>query len=201
MPEPAVIRKALDLYQEALRKPSLTALCFDFSGSMEDEGEKQLQAAAQFLFTPEKASEVLVQWTPSDHIIVLPFDSVVRDNFDATGDAAGQSQLLAAVARQHAGGGTDMYACAQQALQKIAATADLSKYLPAIVIMTDGRTDGSADVFLDQWRSAPVARSGVRHHFRRRRQEPARQPCQGNFGTRVRRQRRSCRCLPRRPRL
>ena len=49
---------------------------------MEDQGEKQLQAAAQFLFTPEKASEVLVQWTPSDHIFVLPFDSTVRANFD-----------------------------------------------------------------------------------------------------------------------
>ncbi|WP_411969380.1 substrate-binding domain-containing protein [Mesorhizobium sp. CO1-1-7] len=156
MPEPAVIRKALDLYQEALRKPSLTALCFDFSGSMEDQGEKQLQAAAQFLFTPEKASEVLVQWTPSDRIFVLPFDAVVRDTFEAKGDSAGQSELLADVAQQRVGGGTDMYACADQALQKIVATADLSKYLPAIVIMTDGRTDGGADLFLAHWRNAAV---------------------------------------------
>jgi Ca-activated chloride channel family protein len=42
-PEPAVIRKALELYQAALRKPSLTALCLDFSGSMENLGEGQLQ--------------------------------------------------------------------------------------------------------------------------------------------------------------
>jgi Ca-activated chloride channel family protein len=156
MPEPAVIRTALNLYQEALRKPSLTALCFDFSGSMEDKGEKQLQAAAQFLFTPEKASEVLVQWTPSDHIFVLPFDSTVRDIFDATGDAAGQGQLLSEVAQERAGGGTDMYACASQALHKILATSDLSKYLPAIIIMTDGRTDGSAEPFLAEWRQAAV---------------------------------------------
>ncbi|TPL08949.1 hypothetical protein FJ938_08240 [Mesorhizobium sp. B2-4-14] len=156
MPEPAVIRKALDLYQQALRKPSLTALCFDFSGSMENEGEKQLQAAAQFLFTPEKASEVLAQWTPADRIFVLPFDGTVRTVFEASGDPAGQSQLLGDVAEQHAGGGTDMYACAEQALQKITATAELAKYLPAIVIMTDGRTDGSADRFLEQWHQAPV---------------------------------------------
>lgn len=45
-----------------------------------------------------------------------------------------------------------MYACAEQALQKITATADLSKYLPAIIIMTDG----SADLFLNEWRSAAV---------------------------------------------
>lgn len=156
MPEPAVIQKALDLYQEALRKPSLTALCFDFSGSMEGNGESQLQAAAQFLFTPEKASEVLVQWTPSDRIIVLPFDGTVRDSFEASGDDAGQQQLLTAVGAQRASGGTDMYACAQQALQKIEATADVSKYLPAIVIMTDGRSDGGPDMFLDAWRKAPM---------------------------------------------
>ena len=33
-PEPAVIQKALAIYQEALRRPSLTALCLDVSGSM-----------------------------------------------------------------------------------------------------------------------------------------------------------------------
>ena len=38
-PEPAVIQKALSLYQEALRRPSLTALCIDVSGSMKGHGE------------------------------------------------------------------------------------------------------------------------------------------------------------------
>lgn len=49
MPEPEVIRQALTLYQAALRKPSLTALCLDFSGSMQGDGEDQLQKAIRFL--------------------------------------------------------------------------------------------------------------------------------------------------------
>src|SRR5262249_31197328 len=53
MPEPAVIRAALTLYQEGLRRPSLTGLCLDFSGSMgENGGEGQLKKAMEFLFTP-----------------------------------------------------------------------------------------------------------------------------------------------------
>ena len=61
-PEPAVIQKALSLYQEALRKPSLTALCLDVSGSMQGHGEQQLLEAMRFLFTPARTREVLVQW-------------------------------------------------------------------------------------------------------------------------------------------
>ena len=59
-PEPAVIQKALGLYQEALRRPSLTALCLDVSGSMQGTGEKQLLEAMQFLLTPARTREVLV---------------------------------------------------------------------------------------------------------------------------------------------
>ena len=39
LPEPQVIGRALTLYQEVLRRPSLTALCLDFSGSMQGTGE------------------------------------------------------------------------------------------------------------------------------------------------------------------
>lgn len=152
MPEPAVIREALNLYQEALRKPSLSALCLDFSGSMEGDGEQQLQQAVKFLFTPEEASKVLVQWSPGDRIIVVPFDGKVRTVWRAEGDPAGQERLLQLVAGQQANGGTDMYACARTAMEQIAETPDLVNYLPAILIMTDGRSEGDASVFLQDWR-------------------------------------------------
>ncbi|HVO04446.1 MAG TPA: substrate-binding domain-containing protein, partial [Candidatus Cybelea sp.] len=42
-PAPDVIQAALTLYQESLRRPSLTAFCLDFSGSMQGEGETQLK--------------------------------------------------------------------------------------------------------------------------------------------------------------
>ncbi len=152
MPEPAVIRRALDLYQSALRKPSLTALCLDYSGSMQGEGESQLEQAMEFLLTPERASEVLVQWSPGDRILVLPFDSYVRESFTSSGTPADQQALLGKVEAEAADGGTDMYACASEALAQIEATPDLGNFLPAIVIMTDGRTDGSSNQFLRDWR-------------------------------------------------
>lgn len=151
MPEPAVIRQALTLYQAALRKPSLTALCLDFSGSMQGEGERSLQEAMRFLFTPEEASKVLVQWSPADRIFVIPFDAGIRNVYSASGDALEQQGLLNAVSGQRAGGGTDMYACAKKALQQMAKTADLSGYLPAIIIMTDGRSDGQSAAYLSDW--------------------------------------------------
>jgi Ca-activated chloride channel family protein len=151
MPEPAVIRDSLTLYQGALRKPSLTAICLDFSGSMQGDGERQLQQAMQFLLTPDQASRVLVQWSPADRIIVIPFDGMTRDVFRAGGTPEEQAKLLAAVSQEQAGGGTDMYACASQALAEISRTPNLSTYLPAIVIMTDGRTDGANTGFLNLW--------------------------------------------------
>ena len=46
-----------------------------------------------------------------------------------------------------------MYACAGQRLDEIGKTPSLDTYLPAILIMTDGRSDGDANAFLQQWRT------------------------------------------------
>ncbi|NEK55918.1 VWA domain-containing protein, partial [Rhizobium leguminosarum] len=136
------------LYQAALRKPSLTALCLDFSGSMQGDGEDQLQKAMRFLLTPDEASKVLVQWSPADQIIVIPFDGSVRNTFMASGNPLEQEGLLNEISRQKADGGTNMYACAERALQQITRTDRLSTYLPAIVIMTDGKSDDQSQAFM-----------------------------------------------------
>ncbi|CDZ40399.1 Von Willebrand factor type A [Neorhizobium galegae bv. officinalis] len=153
MPEPAVISEALTLYQAALRKPSLTALCLDFSGSMAGDGVTQLKQAMRFLLTPAEASRVLVQWSPSDRIIVIPFDGSVRRSMMGSGDPLEQEGLLNAVLGEEPGGGTNMYACASEAMRQIGATKDLSNYLPAIVIMTDGKSDDESRRFTNQWKA------------------------------------------------
>jgi Ca-activated chloride channel family protein len=94
---------------------------------------------------------VLVQWSPADRIFVIPFDANVRNIFSGSGDAMEQQGLLNAVAGQHAGGGTNMYACAERALQQMAKTEDLGNYLPAIIIMTDGRSDDQSAAFMSDW--------------------------------------------------
>lgn len=153
LPEPAVIGRSLILYQEALRQPSLTALCLDFSGSMAGEGEGQLQAAMKMLLTPNEAARSLIQWTPHDHIFVIPFDADVRQVYEGDGTAGSQAKLLQQVQSEHANGGTDMYACAEKAFAVMQPYISRGGYLPAVVIMTDGRSDKNG-TFVDQWRQA-----------------------------------------------
>ena len=154
-PDPAVIRKALALYQEALRKPSLTAMCLDLSGSMQGLGERQLLEAVTSLFTPATAREFLVQWSPSDEIIVLPFDGRVRWTEKVGGSDSDQARLLARMLQLKAGGGTDFYTCAAEALAAMKAGLAKGEHLPAIVIMTDGKSQGSLQAFEALWRAEP----------------------------------------------
>jgi Ca-activated chloride channel family protein len=150
-PEPAVIQRALALYQEALRRPSLTALCLDVSGSMRGAGEQQLLDAMRFLLTPATTRNFLVQWSPEDEIILLPFDSTVRWSERATGTDEHQARLLQRALVLSASGGTDFYTCATRALAEMAPTLAKEAHLPAIVVMTDGKSGGSIEAFRSQW--------------------------------------------------
>lgn len=150
LPEPQVIARALTLYQEVLRKPSLTAICLDFSGSMQGDGEDQVKHAMEALLTPAKAAAGLIQWTASDRIFILTFDSHVRNIHAGDGRAESQRDLLQAVEAEAANDGTNMYACASRALDEMQPFLGSGEFLPAVVIMTDGRSDRAPD-FVSEW--------------------------------------------------
>ena len=152
-PEPAVIQKALLIYQEALRRPSLTALCLDVSGSMQGAGVNQLLDAMRFLLTPARTREMLVQWTKTDEILVLPFSDHVLWMARASGEEAEQAALLAQALELRAGGGTDFYTCGARALAAMKPLLDGGDHLPAIVIMTDGKSQGVMSTFETVWRA------------------------------------------------
>jgi Ca-activated chloride channel family protein len=152
-PEPAVIQKALAIYQEALRRPSLTALCLDLSGSMHGNGERQLLDAMQFLLTPARTRQMLVQWSKQDQILLLPFSDHVLWTAKASGDEAEQAALLAQALQLHADGGTDFYTCGARALAAMKPMLDDGVHLPAIVIMTDGKSQGAMSTFETPWRA------------------------------------------------
>jgi Ca-activated chloride channel family protein len=152
-PEPAVIQRALALYQEALRRPSLTALCLDLSGSMRGNGEAQLLDAMRFLLTPARTREMLVQWSKQDQILLLPFSDHVLWTARASGDEAEQATLLAQALELRADGGTDFYTCAARALAAMKPQLDDGVHLPAIVIMTDGKSQGVMSTFEMPWRA------------------------------------------------
>lgn len=152
-PEPSVIQTALADYQEALRRPSLTALCLDVSGSMAGNGERQLHDAMRFLLTPERMREMLVQWSKEDQILVLPFNHHVLWSASSSGDEGDQAALLARTLELRADGGTDFYTCGARALAAMKPALDKGEHLAAIVIMTDGKSQGTMSTFEAPWRA------------------------------------------------
>lgn len=151
-PESAVIENALVLYQSALRRPSLTALCLDVSGSMFGNGGiQQVKEAMRFLLTPERTGAALVQWLPADRILVLPFNGMVKWREEVNGSDQEQAALLQRTEQLEARGDTDFYTCAAVALRMMKPLLDQGSRLPAIVIMTDGKSQGSMRTFETPW--------------------------------------------------
>lgn len=168
MPQADVVRAALMLYQGALRRPSLIAYCLDFSGSMRGKGVAALKEAMAFVLTPREASTMLVQHGREDRIFVLPFDSRVRAVHQGSGVEADQARLLAEVQREEADDGTDIYRCTLRAMELMAEVPERDRYLTAIALMTDGKSDtGNRDQFLQRWRAAGAEMPGFRDHLRR----------------------------------
>lgn len=142
VPEEQVVKAALDLYQTALRKPSITAYVLDFSGSMKGTGEAQLKDAMSTLFDSATASRYLLQASADDVHIVIPFDGRPRNVWVAEGNRPEvMRQLLNQVLDSKSAGGTNIYtatALALGALQRF--EEKLNDYFPAIILMSDGKS-------------------------------------------------------------
>ncbi len=144
MPSGKVIREALALYQTELRKPSLTAFVVDYSGSMEGDGESQLEAALKTLLDQELASKYLLQAASEDKTFIIPFSKVPRDTLESQGNTP--EQLLALyqqLATNEPSGGTDLYAATWRAHRTLLPHVESGQYHPAIIVMSDGKSDGT----------------------------------------------------------
>ncbi|MCB1050395.1 MAG: VWA domain-containing protein [Acidobacteria bacterium] len=145
LPAPETLRTALELYQVALRKPSLTVYVLDFSGSMAGEGENQLKKAMGMLLDPNQAKRYLLQPSNRDVHLIVPFSSRPLDVLSAEGnEEATLRQLLHQVESREAGGGTQIYSATLKALELLQERErEMGDYFPAIILMTDGLSDGS----------------------------------------------------------
>lgn len=156
-PNADVIEEALTLYQTAFRKPSYTIYILDYSGSMSGEvatssegsitGETQLEQAMQILLDQTIASQYLIQASPDDVTIVIPFNNgtipgwqpdlwTVRGNNPQDINA-----LLERIRAIAPGGGTNFYEPTNRALNLLLNEPNLRNYFPAIILMTDGKVD------------------------------------------------------------
>ena len=146
MPSTDVLMECLNLYQTQFRKPSLTVYCLDYSGSMEGEGRSQMVEAMSQILIQENARANLLQASEHEVNLIIPFEGAPRDVYTAAGNGAELESLYDTVASEEAYGGTDIYAAAEEALRQLE-DYDLSQYTPAIILMTDGVSDGSFSEF------------------------------------------------------
>lgn len=144
MPDAEVLQEALNLYQSQFKKPSLNAYCLDFSGSMEGQGNEELVEAMSQLLIQKNAKKNYLQATEGEVNIVITFSDEILDVYtveDSTEENL--TDLYNKVASERCGGGTDIYLAAKTALEQMQQNYDLSKYTPAIILMTDGQSNGS----------------------------------------------------------
>jgi Ca-activated chloride channel family protein len=147
MPSAEVIQKALTLYQTTLRKPSLTVYVLDYSGSMDGKPLEDLKSSMRVMLDQSLSEKYMLQSSPDDITIVIPFDGNMRGIKTVKGNnPTALNDLWSWVNSQDAGGGTDFYTPASAALQEIR-KYDHEKYSTAIILMTDGQSDGSFDAY------------------------------------------------------
>lgn len=156
IPTPAqtVIQQALNLYQTDLRKPSLTVWTLDVSGSMKGAGISGLKQAMTTLLDSKQAKIHLLQAGKNDITYIIPFNHETLGVWEINGNNTAQlTTALQNVSNLQADGGTDLYRAlviALQTLQPYHDNSTLWNYLPAIVAMTDGRSQEVNKAFFNQ---------------------------------------------------
>ena len=144
MPDSDVLLAALELYQSELKKPAYTVYCLDFSGSMEGDGERSLKQAMRMILDQDQSRRFLLQATPGDVSVVIPFHNVPMDEWTVEGnDLASLTRLADQIDAASPGGGTDIYSPAIRALERFS-TVNESDYFCAIVLLTDGKSNEGA---------------------------------------------------------
>ena len=154
LPRTDVILKALNLYQTVFRKPSITYFCLDYSGSMQGERSDQLKKAMETLLDQEKAGVYFLQNSPDDITVVIPFDGNIRDAWQSVGNKQTElTRILDKIRNFSPDGSTDIYSPVILAIDQISKT-DSIKYIPAIILMTDGEsnTGKSFEDFETAWK-------------------------------------------------
>jgi len=149
-PSKDVIDEAIIFYIESLRKPAYVAFCLDYSGSMNGDGEKQLENAMEYILDYEQAKQEYLQFSEKDSILVLPFSDKTK-NIYKTNNGRQTSELIGNIKYLSPYGGTNIYGCALDALKELSKVSD--EYTKTVILMTDGESNyGSFSSFENSYR-------------------------------------------------
>lgn len=147
-PPADVVSEALNLYQSAFKKPSLTAYVLDYSGSMQGNGEEQLKKAMRTLLDQNIAKEFLLHSSPEDITYVIPFNSNPITSLKVVGNnPATLNEVLNRVESLNPSGGSNMYKAAETAAKMVKGDAESGKYNTSIIIMGYGASEGGFSDF------------------------------------------------------
>lgn len=134
-PSKKVITSAINLYIERLRKPTHVVFCLDYSGSMYGEGVEQLKKAMNYILSYDEAKKDKLQFSKSDKITVITFDSKVS-NIWTTENGLDTDSLKENINKTRTGGATALYAAIEKGLDEL--EKDDDSYTKTIIAMTDG---------------------------------------------------------------
>jgi Ca-activated chloride channel family protein len=161
MPDAVTVEKALELYQERLKKPSLTFYCLDFSGSMAGTGEARLKEALRNLLDQEMAKQNLLSAGEKDESIFILFNSGIKQIISVSGkDPKKLLEVYQTVASAKPGGGTDMYTPVLRAFQLMGGY-NTKDYISSIIVMTDGESEDYFEEFSGIYRANGLERLDV----------------------------------------
>ena len=106
-----------------------------------------------------QAKQLLLQASPGDETVIIPFNSQPLNTWTVTGnDPAALHGLEAQVDALEADGGTDIYSPVMRGLDLLKQHGNLDKYFPAVILMTDGQSNTGAS-FSDL--QAHIAQNGL----------------------------------------
>lgn len=155
-PAAGVIEETLARYHTRYRLPTNTYYCLDGSGSMSGDGWDGVTAAAHELFDADRARVNLLQTAPQDSTSVAIFNSTAGTPQTVDGnDAAALKGLETHIRDYRPGGGTDMYACLQSAVQNLQQRQGPDNK-SLIVLMSDGKSSGDEQRALSALRRAGI---------------------------------------------
>ena len=141
-PSKKVITKAISLYIESFRKPTHVVFCLDVSGSMSGDGLNELQEAMNYILDKEEASKDKLQFSDTDKITVITFNSKVKDIYD-TRYGNETNLVIDDINNLIARGGTNIYDPSIEAL-KILEKEDSNEYTKTVILMTDGEANAGS---------------------------------------------------------
>ncbi len=138
-PSKSVITKAMNLYIEALRKPTHVVFCLDVSGSMYKDGLNELKDAMNYILDYNLASKDNLQFSSSDKITIIPFSNKAQ-NISKTRLGSETSEVIKEINKLKANGGTNLYDPSIKALEVLKESSS-NDYTKTVILMTDGRSN------------------------------------------------------------